>query len=94
MVPDGVRSGPRPRVGAKPEGLAVRWMRWLITIATTLVGGIAAIFMAMDGSSWVFGGLLTLAVIVAVLIVCGRLPGQTFFKDSSPTRAHDSLQYP
>jgi hypothetical protein len=72
----------------------MRWWRWLVTIATILVGGIALIFLVMDGFTWMFGGLLTFAGIVAVLIVCGRLPGQTFFKDSSPARAHDSLQYP
>jgi hypothetical protein len=72
----------------------MRCLSWLVTIATVVVGGTALTFILMDGFSWMFGGLLTLAVIVAILIVCGRLPGQTFFKDSSPTRAHDSLQYP
>jgi len=72
----------------------MRWLWWLVTIATILVGGTALVFIMMDGLSWLFGGLLTFAVFVAVLILCGRLPGQTFFKDSSPTRAHDSLQYP
>lgn len=72
----------------------MRWLWWLVAVATTVVGGIALLFIVMNGFSWVFGGLLTCAAIVAVLIVCGRLPGQTFFKDSSPTRAHDSLQYP
>ena len=72
----------------------MRWLWWLVTIATTLVGGTALVFILVDGLSWLFGTLLTLAAIVAVLILCGRLPGQTFFKDSSPTRAHDSLQYP
>lgn len=72
----------------------MRWLWWLVTIATILVGGTALVFILMDGLSWLFGSLLTLAAIVTVLILCGRLPGQTFFKDSSPTRAHDSLQYP
>lgn len=72
----------------------MRWLWRLVTIATILIGGTALIFIVMDGFSWVFGVLLTCAAIVAILIVCGRLPGQTFFKDSSPTRAHDSLQYP
>ena len=72
----------------------MRWLWWLVTTATILVGGTALIFIVMGGFSWVFGGLLTCAAIVAILIVCGRLPGQTFFKDSSPTRAYDSLQYP
>jgi len=46
------------------------------------------------GLSLLGGGILLAAVAVVILALCGRLPGQSFFGDSSPTRAHDSLNYP
>jgi hypothetical protein len=67
---------------------------WVVMGAALLVGGITLAGIAVRGFSLLGGGAATLAVIVAGLILCGRLPGQTFFKDSSPTRAHDSLPYP
>jgi len=69
-------------------------VRWAVMVAALLVGVIALGGIAVRGFSLVLGGAATLAVIVAGLILCARLPGQTFFKDSSPTRAHDSLPYP
>jgi hypothetical protein len=65
-----------------------------VLVMAMVVGGIALGAIAVRGFSLLLGGAATLAAIVAGLILCGRLPGQTFFKDSSPTRAHDSLPYP
>ena len=69
-------------------------VRWAVMVVAVVVGGIALGAIAVRGFSLLLGGAATFAVIVAGLILCGRLPGQTFFKDSSPTRAHDSLPYP
>lgn len=72
----------------------VRWVGWVAILAAVIVGGIALAVIATRGLSLLFGGVLLAAVAVAVLALCGRLPGQSFFGDSSPTRAHDSLNYP
>lgn len=50
--------------------------------------------IATNGLSLLLGGIVLVALIGAILVLCGRLPGQSFFGDSSPTRAHDSLHYP
>lgn len=58
------------------------------------VGGAALALIATNGLSLLLGGIVLVALIGAILVLCGRLPGQSFFGDSSPTRAHDSLHYP
>ena len=72
----------------------VRWVGWLAICVAVVVGGIALALILTRGLSLLFGSILLAAVAVAVLALCGRLPGQSFFGDSSPTRAHDSLNYP
>jgi hypothetical protein len=72
----------------------VRWVGWVAISVAVIVGGIALALILTRGLSLLFGSVLLAAVAVAVLAVCGRLPGQSFFGDSSPTRAHDSLNYP
>ncbi len=72
----------------------VRWVGWVAISVAVIVGGIALALIVTRGLSLLFGSVLLAAVAVAVLAVCGRLPGQSFFGDSSPTRAHDSLNYP
>lgn len=72
----------------------VRWFGWVAILVAVVVGGIALTLIVTRGMSLLFGGILLAAVAVAVLALCGRLPGQSFFGDSSPTRAHDSLNYP
>lgn len=72
----------------------VRWVGWLAIFVAVVVGGIAVALIVTRGMSLLFGSILLAAVAVTVLALCGRLPGQSFFGDSSPTRAHDSLHYP
>lgn len=72
----------------------VRWVGWVAILMAVVVGGIALTLIVTRGLSLLFGGILLAAVAVTVLALCGRLPGQSFFGDSSPTRAHDSLHYP
>lgn len=72
----------------------VRWVGWLAIFVAVVVGGIAVALIVTRGMSLLFGSTLLAAVAVTVLALCGRLPGQSFFGDSSPTRAHDSLHYP
>jgi len=71
-----------------------RWVGWGAILVALVVGGTALTLIVTRGLSLLFGGVLLAAVAVAVLALCGRLPGQSFFADSSPTRAHDSLHYP
>jgi hypothetical protein len=72
----------------------MRRVRWLVGIAAVAVGGVALTRIAANGLSLLLGSLVLVALIAAVLALCGRLPGQSFFGDDSPTRAHDSLHYP
>ena len=72
----------------------VRWFGWVAILAAIVVGAMALTQIVTRGLSLLFGSILLAAVAVTVLAVCGRLPGQSFFGDSSPTRAHDSLHYP
>jgi hypothetical protein len=71
-----------------------RWFGWVAIFAAIVVGAMALTQIATRGLSLLFGSILLAAVAVTVLALCGRLPGQSFFGDSSPTRAHDSLHYP
>ena len=68
---------------------------WRVAIVAGILGGGITLALAVIPalSPW-SGGVLTLAMIGVALALCGRLPGQSFFKDSSPMRAYDSLQYP
>jgi hypothetical protein len=72
----------------------VRWVGWVAIFGAIIIGGLALTLILTRGPSLLFGSILLAAVAVAVLALCGRLPGQSFFGDSSPTRAHDSLHYP
>jgi uncharacterized membrane-anchored protein len=72
----------------------VRWVGWVAILVALAVGSTALTLIVTRGLSLLFGSILLAAVAVAVLALCGRLPGQFFFGDSSPTRAHDSLHYP
>ena len=72
----------------------VRWFGWVAILAAIVVGAMALTQILTRGLSLLFGSILLAAVAVTVLALCGRLPGQSFFGDSSPTRAHDSLHYP
>lgn len=72
----------------------VRWVGWIAIFVAVVVGGIALAQIVTRGLSLLFGSILLAAVALTVLALCGRLPGQSFFGDSSPTRAHDSLNYP
>lgn len=72
----------------------VRWVGWVAIFLAVSVAGVALTLILTRGLSLLFGSILLAAVAVAVLALCGRLPGQSFFGDSSPTRAHDSLNYP
>ncbi len=72
----------------------VRWFGWVAIAVAIVVGAIAMTQILTRGLSLLLGSILLAAVAVAVLALCGRLPGQSFFGDSSPTRAHDSLNYP
>ncbi len=72
----------------------VRWFGWFAILVAVVGGAIALAQIMARGLSLLFGSILLAAVAVAVLALCGRLPGQSFFGDSSPTRAHDSLHYP
>jgi len=72
----------------------MRRVRWIVVIAAIIVGGVASTLIATNGLSLLLGGMLLAALVGAILALCGRLPGQSFFGDSSPTRAHDSLHYP
>ena len=72
----------------------MRCVRRVAIVAGILGGGAALALMAIPGLSPWSGGVLTLGMIGVALALCGRLPGQSFFKDSSPIRAYDSLQYP
>lgn len=72
----------------------VRWFGWVAIAVAIAVGAIAMTQILTRGLSLLLGSILLAAVAVAVLSLCGRLPGQSFFGDSSPTRAHDSLNYP
>ena len=72
----------------------MRRVRWIVVIAAIVVVAGAATRIATNGLSLLLGGIVLAALIGAILALCGRLPGQSFFGDSSPTRAHDSLHYP
>ncbi len=72
----------------------VRWVGWFAILGAIIVGGLALTLILTRGLSILFGSILLAAVAVAALALCGRLPGQSFFGDSSPTRAHNSLNYP
>ena len=72
----------------------VRWFGWVAILVAIVVGAVALTLILTRGVSILFGSILLVAVVVAVLALCGRLPGQSFFGDSSPARAHDSLNYP
>ena len=71
-----------------------RWVGWVAILVALVVGGIALTLIVTRGLSLLFGSILLAAGAVTVLALCGRLPGQSFFGDPSPTRAHDSLHYP
>jgi Mn2+/Fe2+ NRAMP family transporter len=86
---DSVGEGCREKVMRR-----VRWAGWVVIVTAVIVGGVALALILTRGLSLLFGGVLLAAVAVTVLALCGRFPGQSFFGDSSPTRAHDSLNYP
>lgn len=72
----------------------VRWLGWVVILVAIVVGAIALALIVTRGMSFLFGSILLAAVAIGALALCGRLPGQSFFGESSPTRAHDSLNYP
>jgi hypothetical protein len=71
-----------------------RWFGRVAILVAIVVGATALAQIVTRGLSLLFGSILLAAVAVTALALCGRLPGQSFFGDSSPTRAHDSLHYP
>ena len=72
----------------------MRGVRGIVVVAAIIVGGVASTLIATNGLSPLLGNIVLAALVGAILALCGRLPGQSFFGDSSPTRAHDSLHYP